>query len=278
MNLLVQLAASTSRLMKLLTAALCTIITVSPLAQAQNSNHEGLYRVEMIVFSRHDDRGEEHWPDNLTLRYPNNWVVLQSLDGATASEPTSQIPLYQKLAPTERELNAQARRFTQNARFNLLFHEAWVQPIAHKRDAKSIVIAGGEKFGEHYALEGSIKLSVATYLKLETNLWYSQFDPNIGQTPSRAWPELPLMPTPIVATENDLLLDAEFDLANALAAENAQLNGADVDSTVSTPEFITRQIIHLTSERDMRSNELHYIDHPVVGIIIHVKPVQTQTP
>jgi hypothetical protein len=242
------------------------------LSYGQTSTHEGLYQVEMIVFSRNDDRGEEHWPNNLTLRYPNDWMVLNTANESDVSSENSQPAIFQKLPVAQRELNAQARRFVNNARYTLLFHEAWIQPISHKRNAKSIVIAGGEKFDDHYALEGSIKLSVATYIELQTNLWYSQFDPNIGQTPSRSWPELPLMPTP-TEVNSDITLDAEFDLASALAAETAQLSGLGADNAVPQQQFITRQIIHIKAERDMRSKELHYVDHPVVGIIIQVTPI-----
>lgn len=278
------------------------LIAFSATIQAQtNTGHEGWYQVEMIVFVRKTDLGQEHWPSNIKLRYPNNWVELKDPNVTSASgtmtsgtmnsgeNPTGAIADTQTAATntaidltkeefyllpsSERQLNAEATKLVRDSRFEVVFHQAWRQVIGHKNQAKNIIITGGKQFGQHQELEGTINLSVATYLKLQTNLWFSQFDVNIGQEQTIPWPEIPVRPNYNKFTNSGLTLDADVELAQALAKENNSWNNGD--STINPAEqdaFVTRQIILVKQARDMRSDELHYVDHPVVGIIIKVTP------
>ena len=71
-------------------------------------------------------------------------------------------------------------------------------------------------------------------------------------------------------------LTGELELEQALANENAAWASGRFDSNIETGEpantYITRQIILLQQERDMRSSEVHYIDHPILGVIIKITP------
>ncbi len=270
--------------------AIC-LLNISAVTHAQQSNHEGWYQVEMIVFARKDDAGQEHWPSNITLRYPNNWVELKDPNAAQpVAEPSSAVTnsetevtatsidltkeAFYWLPESEQQLNNEAKKLMRDSRFELLFHQAWRQIIGHKNTAKSIIINGGKSYGKHQSLEGTITLSVATYLKLQTNLWFSQFDINIGQEQTVQWPNIPLRPNYRGPTQDALTLDAEVDITAALEKENNQWNESDALSASEDEkdDYVTRQIILIKQARDMRSNEVHYVDHPVVGIIIKVVP------
>lgn len=251
-------------------------------AQAKPAGHEGWYQVELIVFARKNDTSQEHWPSNIKLRYPSDWVELKEITTAENSSVDLTKEAFYRLPESERQLNAQAQKLERNSRFQVLFHNAWRQAITNEKAAKSILIQGGQTFGQHQELEGSIRLSVATYLKLQTNLWYSQFDLNVGQEQTRQWPELPKQPNFLATPIAGLSLDSSLELEQALAVENQQW-----DNTLATPDnsndpansdnYLTRQIILLQQSRDMRSSEIHYIDHPVVGIIVQVTPYPAQS-
>lgn len=264
-------------------------VLVSPLVLAQPKTHEGWYQVEMIVIARKDDTGQEHWPTNIKLRYPGDWVELKdpntpapnSAADSSISSATSTVDLtteaFYLLPASERQLNTQAQKLQRNPRFEVLFHNAWRQVITNKKASKAVIINGGQTFGQHQALEGSIRLSVATYLELQTNLWFSQFDVNVGQEITQTWPEIPLRPNYTATTINTLSLDSEVEaeLEQALAAESPQWSTGnfDVNPTAQDADaFVTRQIIVLQQERDMRSSEVHYLDHPVLSVIIQVTP------
>lgn len=256
--------------------------------QAQTKTHEGWYQVEMIVLARKDDAGQEHWPSNIKLRYPGDWVELKDpsatgINAANSNTPSASPTIdltkdaFYLLPASERQLNAQAQKLQRSARFEVLFHNAWRQVITNKKTSKAIIINGGQTFGQHQALEGSIRLSVATYLELQTNLWLAQFDVNVGQEITQPWPEIPLRPNYTTTVMNNLSLDSEVEteLAQALANENTQWSNSNFDANAAAPvtdSFVTRKIILLQQERDMRSSEVHYIDHPVLNVIIQVTP------
>ena len=242
-------------------------------AQQSNASHEGWYQVEMIVVARKDDAGQEHWPSNIKLRYPGDWVELKNASTGTDADSTKD--QFYVLPASERQLNAQAQKLQRNPRFEVLFHNAWRQVITNKKASKAVIINGGQTFGQHQALEGSIRLSVATYLELQTNLWLAQFDVNVGQEITQPWPEIPLRPNYTTAARNNLSLGSELELDKALASENAQWSNGNFDANAPAAEtnnFVTRKIILLQQERDMRSSEVHYIDHPALNVIIQVTP------
>lgn len=251
--------------------------------QAQTRTHEGWYQVEMIVVARKDDAGQEHWPSNIKLRYPGDWVELKDPTAAGANTANSNAPsavdltkeAFYLLPASERQLNVQAQKLQRSARFEVLFHNAWRQIITNKKSSKAIIIHGGQTYGQHQALEGSIRLSVATYLELQTNLWLAQFDVNVGQEITQPWPTIPVRPNYAATAMSNLSLDSDLELEQALTNENTQWSNGSFDANAAVPEtdnFVTRQIILLQQERDMRSNEVHYIDHPALNVIIQVTP------
>ncbi|PUA30884.1 MAG: hypothetical protein B0W54_05670 [Cellvibrio sp. 79] len=267
----------------LLSLAALLLVSHSLHAQQASSNHEGWYQVELIVFARKADSSQEHWPNNIKLRYPGDWVELKDPAASETKIDLTRDAFY-RLPANERKLNAQAQKLERNGRFELLFHSAWRQIITNKKSSKAILISGGSTYGQHQVLEGSIRLSVATYLELQTNLWFSQFDLNVGQEVTQNWPEIPLRPNYSATSENTLTLDSELDLEQALAKENQQ--GTDVNfganasakTEGASSEYITRQIILVQEERDMRSGEVHYLDHPVLGVIVQVTPYPPSAP
>jgi hypothetical protein len=147
------------------------------------------------------------------------------------------------LAPNERLLNPHAATLSKGG-YSLLYHQAWRQMIYARRT--HIAISGGKTFNGHQELEGSISLSVGQYLRIQSNLWLNQFVP-AGTNVSETWPELPPLP-------------------NTATSEGEKSQG-----------YLIKRIVKLNQERSMRSNEIHYIDHPLLGIIVKIVPVETSS-
>ena len=213
-------------------------------AQAQTEtaalqNNERLYQVELIVFARHQAGSQEHWPNDIKLAYPENLQRLKN-DGSASEE-------FSLLAANERLLNPHAAPVSKGG-YSLLYHQAWRQMIYGRKT--NIAISGGKTFNGHQELEGSISLSVGQYLRIQSNLWLTQFVPantqpstNLTQT----WPELPTIP------------------------------GVLNDESEKSQDYLIKRIVKLNQERSMRSNEIHYIDHPLLGIVVKIVPVETST-
>ena len=195
----------------------------------------------------------------------------------------------------------------------LLFHNAWRQPFYSQEQAPALVITGGDLYEDHYELEGTISLSLSRYLHIHTNLWLTQFEANTGKNEEH-WRWLPDRPTPTsVANEGEA--DLDFDTSelstsldgNTLGSNSINSNslgsfddipslntGLDSDSlsfnfgnNSSTTYFddlgnfiehpyMIRQIVTIQQKRRMRSGELHYIDHPRLGILIRIDPYQPE--
>ena len=197
-------------------------------------NHERWYQVEMIIFARAENNPQEAWPKDIKLAYPNNLVAIKSSSNDSDG--------FNVLEPGERKLNSQAAAIVKNGSYTLLFHQAWKQMIYGRKT--NIAISGGKTFNGHQELEGSIALSVGQYLKIQSNLWLTQFVP-AGTNLTETWPELPMLPN-----------------TSAAEADKAQ-------------DYLIKRIVKMSQERSMRSNEVHYIDHPLLGVIIKIIPVET---
>lgn len=269
------------RIPGMLVALLCVL--PASLAQA-NTGHEGWYQVEMIVFTRRNATTVEQWPKTIKLRYPTRWVELkdpaktQAQTSAGDNPPTTDFTKepYWQLPTSERNLNNQARILERNPGYQVLFHQAWRQEITNDKQALGLLVSGGQAYGKHLELEGSITLSVATYLKISTNLWFSKFDVNLGEleqdneSEQKTWPEIPLRPN--YAAQSQMSLDMDINEGQAADTLDSTAIKTNLMGDEEKEPYTPSQIVLMKQERDMRSNEIHYLDHPLLGIIIKIVP------
>lgn len=285
---------------------LCLSAVLLSQASAVNAQFEGWYQIEMIVFERIGGFDDEIWPTDITLRYPLDWQELKDPDAPATPPPTSaeelqagaaqgselapatpresapvppdlaRMPFY-TLPADQRVLNQDRRRLSAREDIRVLFHEAWRQPVAGADETPSVLIFGGEKFDKHSRLEGSVHITVSRYLHLHTNLWLSNFQVNTGQSHT-AWPEIPLNPVerlkqtdlqadPFTATEPLLPASWTTEEQRWLQAWKT----TELPDLLAAPYLPTR-IVTLQQSRRMRSDELHYVDHPRLGLLIKILP------
>ncbi|WP_111641931.1 CsiV family protein [Marinimicrobium alkaliphilum] len=267
-----------------LLAGLTLLAVTAPSVQAEE---ERWFQVEVIAFSRPAATGsEEHWPKDIRLQYPARWQQLLDPQQTIRETPVRDGPMADPLVPTmmrepdlrrdpfytlpsgERELGRFANAFQRSPDYQLLFHEAWRQPVEDESRARAILISAGEQFGEHHELEGSIRLHVSRFLHLQTRLWLTQFEVNYGQDPA-GWPALPLSPAlapsdSIDAAQAPLESDPwEVDFSSAYLGDFSHSLG---------DAYLPRRIATLNQSRRMRSGELHYIDHPFMGLVVKITP------
>ena len=283
-----------------LTTAL--LISLPSTVVAADDDQDNWYQVEVIIFAREgSDNGIEQWPRNIALRYPLNWVALQDTE-AQSTEVEEDLPSWERglaarrqteapshahgafspLPSAERNMNRYAGAMERSGEYRVLFHEAWRQPVKPLESAPALLIEGGNTFGNHTELEGSITLSLSRYLHLHTRLWLTDFEPNYGQPPG-AWPELPRRPDQRLSmnpsreprdSADDWTVPSTSWEDDWRSGENTAWDRS-LNTTSSLPDFmeedyLPRRIATLTQQRRMRSDELHYIDHPLFGLLIKV--------
>jgi hypothetical protein len=254
---------------------LILLCPTSALAEQQDPNW---YQVEVFVFANTSDSAgaNEYWPQNLGLSYPEKLLELQEDESPEdtsnnersinlAAEESS--AAFTLLAKDERQLSRHVRRLLRTGQHRLLFHEAWLQPMENRQQAVSILIRGGEQYDRHFELEGYLTLSVERYLHINTDLWLSRFASTIGtdQTP---WPVLPTPPT---------VLKAEQQMADELNLKPSGSHNWGVQEQrpfelLFDQQYTVERTVAMRQHRRMRSQELHYLDHPLMGVLVKVIP------
>lgn len=72
-------------------------------------------------------------------------------------------------------LSEAKERISRNTVHRVLYHQAWIQSLDNSLKAKAIPIAGGEKYNDHYQLEGHVTISKDRFLHIKTDLWLMEF-------------------------------------------------------------------------------------------------------
>ena len=300
--------------------------SLSPSAAAKGTQ---LYEVELVVFERLEQSAAmdpEAWSKNLNLAYPKLWKKLidpaeaqqaqedqwnlsedgNGIDNTQGRAPTDDDVaaaanhFYEYLPKQQLQLKAQAGAINRAPELRVLYHHAWVQPLSEKPTAHALVLKGGNNFGDHHELEGSVTLSVNRYIHIQTDLWLTQFVPNRGQQ-SDHWPLLPAPPSKenpygkqasnlddsntITGTDDTATINsavttfiseyqaAKSNSADAMDARN--LSNADSTFEESQSAYLINQIVTMRQTRRMRSKEIHYLDNPRLGVLVLVTPVES---
>ena len=151
------------------------------------------------------------------------------------------------------QLQAEARRIQQQRDMKVIWHQAWVEPIQEQEQAvvHPLDIRLSDQLDIH--LSGSFSLHRSRFLHLTTDLVVQHYQP-----------------APLVLPEDlqPVLNSARSDYRTDLLTQAAIASSA-AEETALLPLRAAR----IQQSRRMRSGELHYIDHPLLGIVVKVVPV-----
>ena len=139
-------------------------------------------------------------------------------------------------------LKNQYNRINRSSEYNVLFYGAWRQAGLDKSKAFEINInklKSRHTDKSENTLTGTFKLVLARYLHIYNKLNY----------------------------QRKIAADSEITNTDPAADEEQ----TEVFSNALIPN---NGLYPLNSHRRMRSKELHYIDHPLVGILIQINPVE----
>lgn len=233
-----------------------------------------------------------------------------------ATEQGTEIQLEElKLLPQEELQLTGISNKVNRGRRRVLFHGAWHQYMERNQEEAPIIFAVGDQYDDHYELEGSIHIYLQRLLHFDVNLWLTEFSINAGQL-RQPWPELPTAPSrqiPVFDLPGAGLSDLgrpatgfnqpSFQGSNQATGANNGGNGVYAGANIgqtNTLEWFDQQgnttfydsrydqilsrtyvINHLAliqQDRPMRSDELHYIDHPQLGILVKITRYQPPEP
>ena len=226
------------------------------LSSALTAEELPLYRVELILFSQTPVPGEdETWPP------PQHHPLLAEAQVPETGSSTA------PLDKTSASMNAILSTLKRSALYQPLFHSVWIQPGWPAAEARAV----------------RIEIPRDAALPVEI---FSDKPPIMTHSTARpAWQLLPgFTSEPVV---DDLLygtltislaryLHADFDLMyrKKNTGETAVPQEAFDPLLGPPPQQSTYIDIPLRQKRRMRSREIHYIDHPLLGALIEITPVE----
>jgi len=264
-----------------LAALLPTPATASTKSTPQSLKDARWFQVELILFAQKSGEplDAEQWPDIEDLTLPDTLLALhfpQEADateggtstGADAGSPENTAerpPAYQFLGEEALQLTDAVKKLRRSSRFAPLLHIAWQQPTYNRQQAQPVFFmegmdkplsaeAGGDITAEDSVgppnprFVGTITLSVERYLHLAADLLYRQ-------------PVTQHLAIPI--SDLDLWYDRPY-----LTLNDPQGPAYRLASWQAMRGF------QLKESRRMRSKEIHYLDHPFMGLVVVITPVE----
>lgn len=140
------------------------------------SRAQDWYQVEVIIFEHSEEvqsqQMPETWPNVLDLDWPSPLLKLEPALGR--QEEPAVLPAFEELSFDQRNLNNDSYAIRVGDDYNLLWHKAWRAPIQPEEQAPWVLVQAGEQLGEHYRLEGAIRIHLSRYLHLHSNLWLTE--------------------------------------------------------------------------------------------------------
>ncbi|GGK69016.1 CsiV family protein [Amphritea balenae] len=238
--------------------ALASLLLFNSSAQAETRN----YQVEVLIFSNltSDTLDDEIWPTIDAV------PALRSRK-LTYYQQGQPINYFTRLPKSSLQMGGKQASLRRSPDYRVLFHEAWVQPIGEIKDQNRVRITGGDILDNGlYELDGYISIDKARYLHFRTNLFHSR---QLSATETRLLLQATTKPDSQNLTEGDNLTAASSD--NEAMTDDESANGNRYLTQTAIPDFLTT---NLTSGRRMRSNELHYLDHPLFGVLVQMTPTE----
>jgi len=226
------------------------------------------YDFEVIVFESNDAsaRLSEVWDNTTTLEVPEKFIHLNSPYPGLMPREYSPKLTFKRLPKSSYRLVQEAKLLAENDKNKILLHTSWRQPgmssetalpIHFKREFINIAtppqtvpvtdpdLPQSDSIGtvseterSKSRLEGYIRIILSRYLHADVNLIYTT--------------GLPIESTTIITP-------------------------ATQDEELETKAVRLPVIYHLQETRKMRSKEVHYLDHPVLGVIILATPYLGKT-
>jgi len=156
------------------------------------------------------------------------------------------LPLaFRALEKSNHQLNGISRSINRSSLYELLLHQAWLQPVTTASTSKPVLLQLGSHYDDSFEIDGTIKLSRSRFLHIDTDLWFTEFTSRYQQAFTPMTLDLP----PAAANKYRNIVNWESNRGNYLAVHSHRL-------------------VH---SRRMRRSTLHYIDHPRFGILVQVE-------
>jgi hypothetical protein len=239
--------------------AVVLLAAFSAISQAQETRY---YDVEIILFENLDPaaRASENWPTSVELEAPDTTIEIgQPWPGPIPAEYTPALS-FKPLQAEEFRLNEQAGKIEESESRRILLHTGWRQPGMPRDTALTV----------HFkqpvpGLPAGLMATTPEGEEIDT-----------GTTTAGRWlsPEAGELEGLIKVTlARYLHVEADVVFRPRLAEHGFD----DINPGITTDAEQGPVVYRLKqTRRRMRSRELHYLDNPVIGMLVLITPYEVE--
>lgn len=219
------------------------------------------YQVEILLFKNNKDYKQDQNDTRLNLPSSEQEYVLVKGDPMVEKQ-------LKRLPNSSLILNKSFKAMTRSKDFEILEFAGWKQPLTKEITGTPISIKAGEKFGEHYELEGQLTFRKNRYLHVKADLYMANYEEGT-QANIQEW------------LLQDEFSAASFSSLTETKKGNPEASADPIEIIADTQEaqekkiplnFIATHVAHMNESRRMRSGEIHFLDHPKFGVLVTIEP------
>ncbi|WBA10661.1 peptidoglycan binding protein CsiV [Salinivibrio kushneri] len=254
-----------------------------------------LYDVELIVFKRNQNPAniEESWPTQVDTTSVSNAIPITSNSTLKNAGLTP-------LPRSQWQLTDAYNKLANHAGFTPMVHVAWRQDDSGRAALPLLRVSAGKDYSDRFNPDGTpITAQPASSTNTKSDSEQAWDEQALETTPPRQ-PLYELDGTLRVYVQHYLFVEADMVLREPIErralvedvvnmplqtrdaqqgasskADNVQIAGLEkVEKQYHIERFL--QPYAFTHKRRMRSGETHYLDNPMMGMIIQVRKVQDQ--
>ena len=240
----------------------------SRLAKLDAVHEESWYQVEVLVFAREGLTTSEYWRlDQRPALVPEN-AIIPAADSALLPEQAdnldqqaARLGAWRTLGEENRILRDMLARMEKQGDYRVLFHQAWRQPVRERARAFPLYLTGGEQ--RPVAATETTTPEALDFGLPPLDTGDADLAANTGitgdqVTGSHAQPVLQPELQGMIRLHRSRYLHVEPDLWFMSQTAEGQ------------PYWV-----RINQNRRMRSDELHYLDHPLFGLLVRLTPWKT---
>jgi hypothetical protein len=279
-------------------AGLALLCLLLPLAHAQQTApaQDRWYDVELLIFryANPEEFSAENWPDRWLLPATANSVDLYDIDRKYLSD-------FKSLDLKARNFGGMLEKLEKSVRYEFLNSSAWRQRGLSREQAVGVRVRAGRAYVPQTPImidadfglfeEGFVEQGFSRDVTIRR---YVETQAKSGPVLHELEGEIKIVLSRYLHVYTDLLLLKPVTLTPAqaesrrtprgLAAGGAHnpISAYTIDWTkpaagaILADENNTLYGFNIKAHRRMRSGELHYLDHPLLGILIQIKPTETK--
>ena len=243
--------------------AITSLLPINSALAAELTTDNGVwYTVSMVIFKNpYAKANGDPWsrPDRLELSIPE-----QTVEFITEGDPADTAFVEQPLI--DPEFLSIVGKLDSNQNYRIYSSKSWRQPGYSRQTPIPVRTRAGRSYGDNYLLEGTVAVTAAKFLHFQSNLWMSEYqelaEPLAPESISEQW-------STVSSSGNEVIA------SNSLGEPQSVAPGAAAEEPAPSPydalgNYTRLQATALQESRRMESGELHYLDHPLFGILVKV--------